>query len=159
MPCSGVTTAKDLPAFRASNKVLVKADTHKKSLPTTLPSTRNLTHTYGTPPGHRCPEVVRSHGPMEPPVKHLVQGAYQDEWVLSTLQKEAAGGGPRQSQYIPPAPTRAALGHSIGAARYLQPPSTEEPWKMTQFKTVSPKVTQYMTRPAFGSASAPEHGQ
>lgn len=157
--CSGITTAKDLPSFRASNKVLVKDSPVKKSPPTTssLPSSRNMTHTYGTPPGHRSPETVRSYGPIEPPVKHLVQGAYQDAWVLENLQKEASGGGQRQSQYIPPAPTRAVLGHSIGALRYLQPPNTEEPWKMSKFKTVGPKVTQYMTRPSSASPSRPVH--
>lgn len=151
---SGLTSAKDLPAFRASNKVVLKAEpaptgpsNSPKKVPG-LPSNKDLKHTYGMPPGHRSAEVQRTHGPTEPPIKYLVQGAYQEDWVVQNLQKEATVS--RGTPYIPPAPTKAVLGHSIGAARYLQPPSTEEPFKMAKFKTVGPKVTAYM-----GKSSSP----
>lgn len=52
-------------------------------------------------------------------MKHLVQGAYQDEWVRNNLHKESKTAG--TGAYIPPVPTRAAIGHAIGAQRYLRP--------------------------------------
>jgi collagen type III alpha len=49
----------------------------------------------------------------------------------------SGGGG---GTYIPPVPTRAALGHAIGAQKYLAPHHTGEEWKMSKFKTVGSKV-------------------
>lgn len=72
-------------------------------------------------------------------MKHLIQGTYQDEWVRTnnTSRVHKAQG---QASYIPPVPTRAALGHAIGAQKYLQPHHTGEEWKMTKFKKVTAKV-------------------
>ncbi|GFR52251.1 hypothetical protein Agub_g14785 [Astrephomene gubernaculifera] len=144
---SGLSTAKDYPPFRKDHsEVMLKTDAslaagpRRSALPTIPPSKSGSM--FGMPSAHRSAEVIRSFGPEEPPVKYLVQGAYQDEWVRKNLEAEAAGGS-RQRPYIPPQPTKAVLGHSYGASRYLNPPSDEEPWKMSKFKAVGPKVTQY----------------
>ena len=72
-------------------------------------------------------------------MKHLVQGAYQDDWVRYNMYKE--GTAPPAATYIPPVPTRAAIGHTIGAQQYLRPQHTGEEWKMSKFKKVPPKVS------------------
>mmetsp|Transcript_12688 Transcript_12688/g.27485 ORF Transcript_12688/g.27485 Transcript_12688/m.27485 type:complete len:295 (-) Transcript_12688:866-1750(-) len=143
---SGVTTAKDTPTFRHTNLVTVKKADHTSKAGPSLPSDRNAKHTYGMPSAHRNAEVVRTFGPEEPPMKYLVQGAYQDEWVRSNMAK-ADGTG--KHGYIPPVPTRAAVGHAIGAQKYLRSDHAHEEWKMSKFKTVPSKVTQY-----FGSGGA-----
>lgn len=139
---SGLSDAKDLPFFRKMHPdVLIKTGnetrsssvTRRSTLPSIPPTKSNST--FGMPSAHRSAEVIRSFGPEEPPVKYLVQGAYQDEWVRKNLEVEVSGGS-RQRPYIPPQPTKAALGHSLGAARYLQPPNDDEPWKINKFKTV-----------------------
>lgn len=130
---------------------MVSAEAPKKSSPK-LPSDKDRKFTYGMASAYRTPEVVRTHGPTEPPVKYLVQGAYQDEWVVDNLQKEATT--QRGRPYIPPAPTKAVMGHSQGAVRYLAPPSTEEPFKMNKFKTVESRVTQYMGGATISSRTA-----
>ncbi|GFH24751.1 uncharacterized protein HaLaN_22604, partial [Haematococcus lacustris] len=80
---SGLTTAKQLPAFRASHMVTVKKFDHTHKAPAPLPSDKSPKHTYGLPSAHRTADTVRVCGPQEPPVKHLVQGAYQ--WVSCGL--------------------------------------------------------------------------
>lgn len=70
------------------------------------------------------------------------QGAYQDEWVRGNVARAEAA--PEARPYIPPVPTKALLGHSAGAAKYLQPPGDGELWKMSKFKATAPRVTQYM---------------
>lgn len=142
-PCSGLTTAKEMPTFRKDNMVTLKAPEEKPKRAPALPSAKNPAHTYGMASTYRSAEVVRVHGPEEPPVKHLMQGAYYDEWLTKGLAAEATTS--RDRPYIPPAPTKAALGHSYGAARHLaaQQPNTEELWKMSKFKSVGPKVTLY----------------
>eukprot|EP00197_Chlamydomonas_leiostraca_P002996 CAMPEP_0202865524 /NCGR_PEP_ID=MMETSP1391-20130828/6212_1 /ASSEMBLY_ACC=CAM_ASM_000867 /TAXON_ID=1034604 /ORGANISM="Chlamydomonas leiostraca, Strain SAG 11-49" /LENGTH=261 /DNA_ID=CAMNT_0049545383 /DNA_START=117 /DNA_END=902 /DNA_ORIENTATION=+ len=139
---SGLTTAKQLPEFRATHMVAVKTFDHTKKSPSPLPSNRNAKHTYGMPSGYRTAEVVRTCGPQEPQMKHLVQGAYQDEWVRTNIVKEGRTAG--ANQYIPPVPTRATIGHAIGAQRYMQPHHGGEEWKMTKFRNVSSKVPQWM---------------
>ncbi|GFH07362.1 uncharacterized protein HaLaN_02150 [Haematococcus lacustris] len=93
---SGLTTAKQLPAFRASHMVTVKKFDHTHKAPAPLPSDKSPKHTYGLPSAHRTADTVRVCGPQEPPVKHLVQGAYQrylqqehggEEWKLSKFKK------------------------------------------------------------------------
>ncbi|GLC56579.1 Cilia- and flagella-associated protein 77 [Pleodorina starrii] len=138
---SGLSDAKDLPFFRKMHSdVTVRTGldrspsaTRRSALPT-IPAAK-VGSTFGMPSAHRSAEVIRTHGPEEPPVKYLVQGAYQDDWVRKNLEAEVTGSS-RQRQYIPPQPTKAALGHSMGASRYLQPPNDDEPWKMSKFKTV-----------------------
>ncbi|KXZ51614.1 hypothetical protein GPECTOR_12g578 [Gonium pectorale] len=160
---SGLSTAKEQPPFRREHAEVTlrtatessAASPRRSTLPTIPPS--KVGTTFGMPSAHRSAEIVRTHGPEEPPVKYLVQGAFQDEWVRKNLEAEAAGSG-RSRPYIPPQPTKAVLGHSYGASRYMQPPNDEEPWKMSKFKTVSPRVTQYsggsFTRPRKSSPSA-----
>ncbi|GLC42646.1 Cilia- and flagella-associated protein 77 [Pleodorina starrii] len=153
---SGLSDAKDLPFFRKMHSdVTVRTGldrspsaTRRSALPT-IPAAK-VGSTFGMPSAHRSAEVIRTHGPEEPPVKYLVQGAYQDDWVRKNLEAEVTGSS-RQRQYIPPQPTKAALGHSMGASRYLQPPNDDEPWKMSKFKTVNPRVTKYTG----GSATRP----
>ncbi|GLI59395.1 hypothetical protein VaNZ11_001261 [Volvox africanus] len=145
---SGLSDAKDLPFFRKMHSdVTVKTGTERslsasrRSALPTIPTSKVNT-VFGMPSSHRSAEVIRTHGPEEPPVKYLVQGAYQDDWVRKNLEAEATGSS-RLKQYIPPQPTKAALGHSIGASRYLQPQNDEDQWKMSKFKTVNPRVTKY----------------
>lgn len=95
------------------------------------------------------------HGDLSSPLPPPFHS--QDEWVRKNLEAEAAGSG-RGRPYIPPAPTKAVLGHSYGASRYLQPPNNEEPWKMSKFKTVGPKVTQYSGGSVRASRTAPADG-
>lgn len=149
---SGLTSAKELPNFRKEHMVTLKAPEEKPKKQPALPSSKNPAHTYGMASAHRSAEAVRTFGPSDPPVKYLVQGAYYDEWVGKNLEKEATTS--RERPYIPPAPTRAAMGHSFGASRYLQPPAEQELWKMPKFKSVGPKVTAF-TGGASKSASAP----
>lgn len=138
---SGLTSAKQLPAFREAHQVAVKKDKASKAGPG-LPSDKDPRHTYGMASGHRTAEVVRTNGPEEPRMKHLVQGAYQGEWVQKVLAK---GEDHLSRPYIPPVPTRAAVGHAIGAQqKYLRKEEATEEWKMTKFKVVEPRVTQYM---------------
>ncbi|PNH10582.1 hypothetical protein TSOC_002682 [Tetrabaena socialis] len=146
---SGLSTAKELPAFRKEHGDVMLKTAHEVAA--TSPSRRSGVPTipaskagslFGMPSAHRSAETVRSFGPEESPMKYLVQGAYQDEWVRKNLEAEAAGTG-KSRPYIPPQPTKAVLGHSYGASRYLQTATNEEPWKMSKFKTVGPKVTKY----------------
>lgn len=140
---AGLTTAKEMAAYRASNPQtrVQKAVVTSTNRGPTLPSDKNPAHTYGLPSAHRSAEVIRDKGPEEPPVKHLVQNAYEADWMAANAHK---GKGDASSVYIPPVPTRAALGHAIGAQKYLQPSHTGEEWKMTKFKNVPSKVTAYM---------------
>lgn len=56
--------------------------------------------------------------------------------------------------YIPPVPTRAVLGHSFGAAKYLAAPDTTEPWKMAKFLKTEPRVTAFMGGSTISGAAA-----
>ncbi|KAG2488004.1 hypothetical protein HYH03_013441 [Edaphochlamys debaryana] len=160
---SGLSTAKEQPAFRKEHAgVMVKTQKDggspsRRNASPTIPSSKTGT-VFGMPSAHRTAEVSRTHGPDEPPVKFLVQGAYQDDWVRKNLEAEAAGAGASRP-YIPPQPTKAVLGHSYGSLKYLQPPNNEEPWKMSKFKAVGPKVTQFNGKgtrsPARASGAAP----
>lgn len=116
--------------------VTVKKFDHSKKAASTLPSDKNPRHTYGMPSAHRSAEVVREKGAYEPPVKHLVQGAYQEDWVKSNMAKAEA----HVNTYIPPVPTRATIGHAIGAQRYIRHDHGGEEWKMSKFKKVPSKV-------------------
>lgn len=71
--CSGLTTAKQLPAFRASNMITVKKFDHTKKAAVPLPSNKNAKHVYGMPSAFRTMDIVRNCGPEEPPMKHLIQ--------------------------------------------------------------------------------------
>jgi hypothetical protein len=71
--CSGLTTAKQLPAFRATNMITVKKFDHTKKAAVPLPSNKNAKHTYGMPSAFRTADIIRNCGPEEPPMKHLVQ--------------------------------------------------------------------------------------
>jgi hypothetical protein len=148
---SGLTTARDLPQFRSSHVVTVKTGPPAKPAPA-LPSEKDPKFTYGLPGTYRSAEVQREKGPFEPPVKHLVQGAYQEDWITSNLNKK----GPvtaRTVAYVPPVPTRAAIGHAIGAQqKYLQREVAGEEWKMKKFTTVPPRVTAYMNKTATAAA-------
>lgn len=74
-PSSGLTSAKELPSFRASHMVTVKPfDVTKSQKSPSLPSDRSRKHTYGMASSYRSAEVIRACGPEEPPVKWLVQG-------------------------------------------------------------------------------------
>lgn len=137
---SGLSTAKEQPPFRREHTdVTIKTtrEVNTNRTQPTIPSSK-AKGPFGMPSAHRTAEVMRTHGPEEPRVKYLVQGAYQEEWMRQKLEAEAAGEG-RPRPYIPPQPTRAVMGHSYGASRYMQPPNNEEPWKMSKFKTVSCK--------------------
>lgn len=81
---SGLTTAKQQPEFRATHLITVKTFDHTHKAPISLPSNKNSKHTYGMPSSHRAAEVVRQCGPVEPQMKHLVQGAYQVSCKLRT---------------------------------------------------------------------------
>ncbi len=106
----GLHSAKDLPAFRKEHSDVKLKTAHGEASPTrrsnmpTVPP-KKAGSMFGMPSGYRTAEVVRSFGPEEPPVKHLIQGAYQDEWVRKNLEAEAAGAN-RARPYIPPAPTK-----------------------------------------------------
>lgn len=154
---SGLSTAKEQPPFRREHTdVTIKTtrEVNTNRTQPTIPSSK-AKGPFGMPSAHRTAEVMRTHGPEEPRVKYLVQGAYQEEWMRQKLEAEAAGEG-RPRPYIPPQPTRAVMGHSYGASRYMQPPNNEEPWKMSKFKTVGPRVTQYTGK--VSSPSQVEYG-
>jgi len=149
---NGLTTAKEQPYFRATNTQHVKKfdSTQKPSKP--LPSDRNAKHTYGMASAHRTADTVRQCGPEEPPMKYVLQGAFVDDWVKTNTFKSDQSAG--QNQYVPPVPTRATIGHAIGAQKYLQPHHGGEEWKMTKFKAVPARVTQYMA-----GSTGPRGGQ
>ncbi|MEW5308766.1 MAG: hypothetical protein WDW38_000699 [Sanguina aurantia] len=148
----GLTSAKELPSFRASHMVTVKPfDVTKSQKSPSLPSDRSHKHTYGMASSYRSAEVIRACGPEEPPVKWLVQGAYQDAWVQDNASKDLSS---EKRPYIPPVPTRAVLGHSFGAAKHLAAPDTTEPWKMAKFLRAGPRVTAYMGGSTISGAAA-----
>lgn len=88
----------------------------------------------------RRPPRASARALQEPHMKHLVQGAYQEEWVRQNIHKETMAAMAGQGTYIPPVPTRAVIGHTIGAQKYLRPHHTAEEWKISKFKTVNAKV-------------------
>eukprot|EP00201_Polytomella_parva_P016262 CAMPEP_0175054542 /NCGR_PEP_ID=MMETSP0052_2-20121109/9563_1 /TAXON_ID=51329 ORGANISM="Polytomella parva, Strain SAG 63-3" /NCGR_SAMPLE_ID=MMETSP0052_2 /ASSEMBLY_ACC=CAM_ASM_000194 /LENGTH=241 /DNA_ID=CAMNT_0016319249 /DNA_START=47 /DNA_END=772 /DNA_ORIENTATION=+ len=136
---NGCTTSKQLPGFRQENLILQKtAKSSATKSPNALPSDKDTTFTYGVPSAYRSAEVIRTHGPAEPPLKYLVQGAYQDDWVNMNMQRDLMAS--KERPYIPPVPTKAALGHSSGASKYINPPTETEPWKMTKFRNVDSRV-------------------
>ena len=121
-----MTTAKEVPPFRTENKVFIKKSEHTLSKTAgPLPSDNNSRHTYGMASGYRTADVIRNNGPEEPPMKHVVQAAYQHDWVDANAHKVESEGA---KTYIPPVPTRAAVGHAIGAQKYLQPEHHGEEW-------------------------------
>jgi len=134
---SGLTTAKEQHQFRAGHQTRVRKFDHTKKTQLPLPSDKSTKHAYGMPSSYRTMDVIRNYGPQEPHIKHLVQGVYQDEWVRQNQHKEALSG---VNNYIPPVPTRAAIGHTIGAQKYLRSQHTAEEWKLSKFKSVSAKV-------------------
>lgn len=74
----------------------------------------------------------------------LIQGAFADEWLSKhSADAEKANAAAAQA-YIPPVPTRATIGHAIGAQRYLKKDEAGEEWKMSKFRDVPSKITQYM---------------
>ncbi len=154
---SGVTTAKELPYFRkAYPEVLVKTGPRRVAS-ARLPSDRNPRHTYGLPGTHRTVETIKHKGPEEPAMKHLIQGAYQEDW-LKTNYGSLGPAERRQAAYVPPVPTRAAIGHAIGAQqKYLQRQEGNEEWKMRKFLSVPARVTQFTARP--GSSRPREQQQ
>ena len=74
-------------------------------------------------------------------MKLVVQGCYQEEWIRANCGE---GGSSTERPYIPPVPTRAAIGHSYGAQKYLRPHDQHEEWKISKFRTTAPRVTQWM---------------
>ena len=96
------------------------------------------------PSAHRSAEVVRSKGEKEASIKMLIQGAFSDEWIATHLEQTKANQASAQA-YIPPVPTRATIGHAIGAQRYLKQDEAGEEWKMSKFRDVPSRITQYMT--------------
>lgn len=144
---NGLTTAKESATFRQEHYVAMKPRDQTAKAAPSLPSDKEPKHTYGQASAFRSAQTIRNMGPEEPPVKHLVQGAYQTEWVEANAHKVASSS---QQQYIPPVPTRAAVGHAIGAQKYLQKGDQGEEWKMSKFKAVPSKVTAY-----FGSSGKP----
>ena len=88
-----------------------------------LPSCLSLRVPIYLPPQHPCSphtSPLPQH-PCSPHTSHLAspQGAYQDEWIATNMAKESTTGVPA---YVPPVPTRAAIGHAIGAQqKYLRP--------------------------------------
>uniref|UniRef100_A0A7S3QQ17 Uncharacterized protein n=1 Tax=Dunaliella tertiolecta TaxID=3047 RepID=A0A7S3QQ17_DUNTE len=153
---SGLTTAKEQPSFRSANQTMVRKFDHTKAPHSPLPSDKSSKHSYGKPSTYRSADVVRNCGPEEPPIKHLVQGAYQEDWVKLNMQREGMAAAAGQGTYIPPVPTRAAIGHTIGAQQYLRPHHTGEEWKMSKFKKVAPKVPYWMGKT--GGAAGPGGG-
>ncbi|KAG1676647.1 hypothetical protein FOA52_008777 [Chlamydomonas sp. UWO 241] len=142
---SGLTRAHEQGDFRTMHPVTIKlADKTARPGPG-LPSDANPAHTYGMSSAHRSAEVRRVKGAYDPPMKHVIQGAYTNEWVDATLAKESAA--PKRT-YVPPVPTRAAIGHAIGAQqKYLRVPEGGEEWKMSKFRTVPSKVQTYIGKP------------
>lgn len=139
---SGQTTAKELPTFRQSNYVTLKKGENTLKPPPPVPSDKDPAYTYGMPSAYRTAEQVRSAGPEEPPMKYVVQGAYQHDWIR--MNQTRSGQFVEGQHYIKPTGTKAALGHHIGALKHLQPEEQQELWKMSKFKKADPKVTLYM---------------
>ncbi len=69
---SGVTSPKEVATFRQSHSVSLKRHEPKAGSPR-LPSDEDAAHVYGMPSAHRSAESVRTTGPEEPKMKHLVQ--------------------------------------------------------------------------------------
>lgn len=134
-----------------------------------LPSDAEPGHMYGMPPGHRAAEVVRWKGNFEPPVKHLVQGAYVHDFIKTNAKRGMASTGwrdynsddkfaqrpPVATEHLarfgrPAKTTRATMGHTLGAQNKLHPPPPgpkHDNWKMSKFVKTQPRVTAYMGGP------------
>lgn len=163
-----MTDAATLQSFRNDN--VIKQRVVEGTLPSRppLPSDFDPTFRYGLHSKHRTAEVARYNGPIEPPIKHLIQGAYTHEFVHMNARRgmTSTNAADYVRKPIKPATTRAAEGHKYGATKkYLLPEiaASTSPgggddgmWKMTKFKKVGPVVTQYMggvTSP--GGSAAP----
>jgi|LauGreSuBDMM15SN_2_FD.fasta_scaffold562998_1 hypothetical protein len=96
------------------------------------------------PSRYRTAEVIRVKGDKEASIKMLIQGAFADEWVSKHMAATQKANAVAANAYIPPVPTRATIGHAIGAQRYLKKDEAGEEWKMAKFKDVPAKITQYM---------------
>lgn len=57
--------------------------------------------------------------PDEPPIQHVVQGAYQFDWIRKNFDKGTRGSNPQRSTFQA-VPTRASLGHTIGAQQHIK---------------------------------------
>ncbi len=71
-PCSGVTSPKEVAAFRQTHSVMIKKG-EPRAPAAQLPSDADPGFAYGMPSSHRSAESVRNNGPEEPKMKHLVQ--------------------------------------------------------------------------------------
>lgn len=77
----GLTNASSQKPFRQQNPIFLKKGEAVKRPAPLLPSDVNHTHTYGTPGTYRSAEQVRNAGPVDPPMKPLIQSQYTEAWV------------------------------------------------------------------------------
>ena len=71
------------------------------------------------------------------------QGAYQHEWVYNNLERSSQV-SPNSRSGRKDAPTKASLGHQMGAQAVLAGPPPEDVWKMSKFQKVDSKVKALM---------------
>ncbi|GMH39040.1 hypothetical protein BSKO_06938 [Bryopsis sp. KO-2023] len=141
---SGLTSAKEQPAFRSANQMTLKTGEHhvKKA---SIQSARSKSVVYGTSSSYRNAETVRAAGPDEPPLKHVIQGAYQMDWVGMNMAR--ADSFKKKRCTFQATPTKASIGHIIGARQHMEMWSDKQPrqdeFKLSKFKRVPPKVTEY----------------
>ena len=77
----GLTNAAAQKPFRQQHPIFLKKGEAVKRPPPLLPSDVNHKHTYGTPGTYRSAEQIRNAGPVDPPMKPLIQSQYTEAWV------------------------------------------------------------------------------
>lgn len=85
---SGVTSPKQLAAFRQTHSATVRKGEPKPASPR-LPSEMDPSFAYGMPSSHRSAESVRNNGREEPKMKHLVQVGWRRSRASPAAGKRA----------------------------------------------------------------------
>jgi Domain of unknown function (DUF4483) len=102
----GLTTAASQKPFRRSNLIVLKKGEAVKRPPPPLPSDTDSSHVYGMPGTYRSAEQIRNAGPLDPPMKPLIQSQYTEAWVK--MNHARAHEFDRRRHYIAPKQTATA---------------------------------------------------
>eukprot|EP00775_Hariotina_reticulata_P003480 gene3479-3749_t len=153
----GLVSSSQVKEFRETHPLRLRTGVDKvtKAAPI-LPSDIDPSFTYGTPASFRSAEDNRNFGPLEPPIKGLVQGQYMNEWTTMNLARK--DDFDIRKKYIKPSATAATQGHALGAAltiaktrgtsssnlQHAAAAAAEGWWKMKKFERAEPRVTKYM---------------
>lgn len=112
----GLTTASSQKPFRRQNPIFLKKGEAVKRPPPPLPSDTDSAHVYGMPGTYRSAEQIRSAGPVDPPMKPLIQSQYTEAWMK--MNNSRLHEFDRRRNYI--APKQPAIAKAAKALREAQ---------------------------------------